>query len=62
MRCPNTIKSGSLRCITFKGAYTPSTFQAAEYCLSRYHVKCPFYLGYHAGKLDLNELKGTCTL
>ena len=58
MKCPNLDKWIILnRCNAAEPAhmgnnsfYIPSIFQITEYCKSRNHSKCPFYLGCNGKK------------
>jgi len=51
MACPYLVKlslaickARNCICKTDESPYTPSAFQLAEYCRSKDHKKCPFYL------------------
>ncbi len=46
MRCPNLIKEGMHRCRTVDESYCPSYFQLREYCKTRLHRICPFFVGF----------------
>jgi hypothetical protein len=43
-RCPHLKKQVIATCRAEDKAYVPSIFQLHEYCRSRDHRKCPFYL------------------
>lgn len=55
MRCPKLIKEKTDLC-SQNSNYCPSKFELREYCRTRLHKICPFYLGYHHGA-NLKETK-----
>jgi hypothetical protein len=44
MKCAHLIKNSALFCKAREERYFPSLFELAEYCRTRDHRKCPFYL------------------
>lgn len=44
MQCLYLIKRGKPHCMAVNNAYVPSMFQLSEYCTTKDHKKCPFYL------------------
>jgi hypothetical protein len=55
MRCPKLIKEKTDLC-SQNSNYRPSRFELREYCKTRLHKICPFFLGYHhSAKLKETE-------
>jgi hypothetical protein len=44
MKCPHLIKRLIVSCKAFDAPYVPSLFEIQEYCRTKDHRKCPFYL------------------
>jgi hypothetical protein len=44
MKCPYLLKWVKLSCKALNKRYTPSQFELEEYCETKEHRKCPFYL------------------
>jgi hypothetical protein len=44
IKCPHIMKWGSFFCGVDEGIYVPSSFQMNEYCMTKEHSKCPFFL------------------
>lgn len=44
MRCPHLFKWTVSYCKAVDRPYAPSLFELEEYCKTRDHRKCPFYL------------------
>lgn len=44
MKCPHLIKWVISSCKALDRPYVPSLFELEEYCRTRGHRKCPFYL------------------
>jgi hypothetical protein len=53
MKCPQIKKWVSFFCKADKGIYVPSFFQLNEYCMTKEHLKCPFFVG----RLEKTALK-----
>ena len=45
MKCPHLIKWVISSCKALDRPYVPSLFELEEYCRTKGHRKCPFYLG-----------------
>jgi hypothetical protein len=44
LKCPHMANWKIKSCEALITTYNPSQFQFEEYCKSRAHIKCPFYL------------------
>ncbi len=44
MKCTHLIKGSTLFCKALEKLYIPSLFELAEYCRTKEHRRCPFYL------------------
>jgi hypothetical protein len=44
MKCPHLIKWVVSSCKAPEKTYIPSPFELEEYCMTKEHRKCPFYL------------------
>ncbi len=44
MRCPHLVKCVISACKATEISYVPSLFELEEYCKTKSHRKCPFYL------------------
>jgi hypothetical protein len=44
MKCPYLIKCVIPTCEACKDLYEPTVFVIQEYCKTKYHKKCPFYV------------------
>jgi len=44
LKCPHLIKWVTFACNAEDKIYFPSHFQTHEYCKTKEHKKCPFYL------------------
>ncbi|MGA2192922.1 MAG: hypothetical protein ABSG42_06030 [Nitrospirota bacterium] len=53
--CPNLIKRENHRCVTVNDSYCPSYFQLREYCKTRMHKICPFFLGFQKRQAQFLE-------
>jgi hypothetical protein len=54
MKCPHLLKWSISSCKALDKPYVPSLFELEEYCRTKDHRKCPFYLK-DAIKLDTLE-------
>ena len=44
MKCPHLLKWSVWSCKALDKPYVPSLFELEEYCRTKEHRKCPFYL------------------
>jgi len=44
IKCPHIMRLVSFFCRTDKEIYPPSFFQLNEYCMTKEHSKCPFFV------------------
>ena len=44
MKCPHLLKWSISSCKALGKPYVPSLFELEEYCRTKEHRKCPFYL------------------
>jgi len=52
MKCPQLAHHNDVICRAGGETYKPSPFQLEEYCRSKNHEECPFYVHFCAGKGD----------
>lgn len=56
MKCPHLIKWVISSCKAVDRPYVPSLFELEEYCRTRSHRKCPFYLREITDKAEFKDL------
>jgi len=44
IKCPHIMRWVSFFCRADKEIYPPSFFQLNEYCMTKEHLKCPFFV------------------
>jgi hypothetical protein len=55
MKCPHLIKWVVSACKAAEMSYVPSLFELEEYCKTKSHRKCPFYLKNIVVKKEIDD-------